>query len=93
MKPNEEVYFFSSILLALWSGNYPTCAGQLSYKITWHKRIVSFRLMCSYAREFIKPDFHSHFSLVANEILRIENAQSGETNRIGRKNIFRSVGI
>ena len=34
------------------------------------------------------PDFHSHFSLVASEIFRIGHAQSGETNRIGRKKSF-----
>ena len=38
----------------------------------------------------VKPDFHSHFSLVAREIFPMGHAQSGETNRIGRKNIFRS---
>ena len=33
----------------------------------------------------LKPDFHSRFSLVASEILRMGHAQSGETNRKGRK--------
>ena len=41
----------------------------------------------------IKPDFHSRFSLVASETFRTGHAQSGETNRTGRKNIFRSVSI
>ena len=41
----------------------------------------------------LKPDFHSHFSLVSSEILRMGHAQSGETNRIERKNIFPSVRI
>ena len=41
----------------------------------------------------LKPDFRSRFSLVASEIFRMGHAQSGETNRIGRKNIFRSVRI
>ena len=41
----------------------------------------------------VKPDFHSRFSLVASEIFRTRHAQSGETNRTGRKNIFRSVRI
>ena len=36
----------------------------------------------------LKPDFHSRFSLVANEILRMGHAQSGETNRTGRKMSF-----
>ena len=40
-----------------------------------------------------KPDFHLRFSLVDSEIFRIGHAQSGETNRTGRKNIFRSVRI
>ena len=42
---------------------------------------------------FIKPDFHSRFSLVASENFRMRHAQSGETNKTGRKNIFRSVRI
>ena len=33
----------------------------------------------------LKPDFHSRFSLVASEIFHMGNAQSGETNRTGRK--------
>ena len=41
----------------------------------------------------IKPDFHSRFSLVASEIFRMGHAQGGETNRTGRKNIFRYVRI
>ena len=41
----------------------------------------------------LKPDFHSHISLVASEFFRTGHAQSGETNRSGRKNIFRSVCI
>ena len=41
----------------------------------------------------LKPDFHSLFSLVESEISRMGHAQSGETNRIGRKNIFHSVRI
>ena len=36
----------------------------------------------------IKPDFHSHFSLVASENFRIGHAQSGETNRRERKTVF-----
>ena len=36
----------------------------------------------------IKPDFHSCFSLVASEIFRMGHAQSGETNRMGRKISF-----
>ena len=39
----------------------------------------------------IKPDFHSHFSLVARENFRIGHAQSGETNRTERKTVFHSV--
>ena len=35
-----------------------------------------------------KPDFHSRFSLVASEIFRMGHAQSGETNRTGRKISF-----
>ena len=41
----------------------------------------------------VKPDFHSCFSLVASEIFRMGHAQSGETIRIERKNIFRSLRI
>ena len=41
----------------------------------------------------LKPDFHSRFSLVASENFRIRHAQSGETDRTGRKNVFRSVRI
>ena len=36
----------------------------------------------------VKPDFTSRFSLVASEIFHMEHAQSGETNRIGRKISF-----
>ena len=43
--------------------------------------------------ESYKPDFHSRFSLVASEIFRMGDVQNGETNRIGRKNIFSSVRI
>ena len=39
------------------------------------------------------PDFHSSFSLVASENFRMGHAQSGETNKTERKNIFRSVCI
>ena len=42
---------------------------------------------------FLKPDFHSRLSLVASEIFRMGHAQSGETSRTGRKNIFLSVRI
>ena len=41
----------------------------------------------------LKPDFHSRFSLVDNDNFRMGDAQSGETNRTGRKNIFCSVRI
>ena len=41
----------------------------------------------------LKSDFHSHFSLVSSEFFRMGHAQSGETNRSVRKNIFRSVRI
>ena len=44
-----------------------------------------------YGSGSLKPDFHSSFSLVASEIFRIGHVQSGETNRTGQKNIFRSV--
>ena len=43
--------------------------------------------------EVLKPDFHSRFSLVASENFSTGSAQSGETKRTGRKNIFRSVRI
>ena len=41
----------------------------------------------------LKPDFHSRFSLVASEMFCMGHAQSGETNRTGRKNVFSSVCI
>ena len=41
----------------------------------------------------LKPDFHSHISLVASDVFRMRHAQSSETSRSGRKNIFRSVRI
>ena len=37
---------------------------------------------------YFKPDFHSRFSLDASEIFRMGHAQSGETNRTGRKISF-----
>ena len=39
----------------------------------------------------LKPDFHSRFSLVASEMFCMGHAQSGETNRTGRKNVFSSA--
>ena len=41
----------------------------------------------------VKPYFHSSFSIVASEIFYMGHAQSGETNRTGRKNIFRSIHV
>ena len=41
----------------------------------------------------LKPDFHSRFSLVVSEMFCMGHAQSGETNRTGRKNVFSSVCI
>ena len=41
----------------------------------------------------LKPDFHSRFSLVDSDNFLMGDAQSGETNRTGRKNIFCSVRI
>ena len=36
----------------------------------------------------VKPDFHSHLSLAANEIFRTGHAQIGETKRNGRQISF-----
>ena len=44
-------------------------------------------------KRYGKPDFHSRFSLVASENFSMGHAQSGETNKTERKNIFRSVRI
>ena len=42
----------------------------------------------------LKPDFHSHLSLVASEIFRAGyEINRTEINRTGGKNIFRSVHI
>ena len=53
-----------------------------------HGRKHMLAILLTMWRPGLKPDFHLRFSLVASDILHMVHAQSGETNRIGRKNIF-----
>ena len=55
--------------------------------------VIEMTICFHRADDVIKPDFHSRFSLVASENFRMGHAQSGETNKTERKNIFRSVRI
>ena len=52
--------------------------------------IALYRKVCRpcFKALWVKPDFHSRFSLVPSEMFRIGHAQNVETNRTGRKISF-----
>ena len=71
-----------------WTNAVPAQLWLFLVKITssWHYLVNNACPKSPKSRtQCLKPDFNSCFSLVVSGIFRIGHAQSGETNRTGRK--------